>query len=150
MAGLKDWVKANSTYLRSHLQAYKAIECYKSLFIMSVPPAFSDISKTSNDASNLCGLRRMRSWCICSSWIKIFITLRLVIVAPRIFWWNMWSLRWFKAKIDVKSKAPNGVSFNVKGTSTHDGPTSASVSLQLQSGITLAFKASMILICWLY
>ena len=32
------------------------------------------------------------------------------------------------AKFDVKSKAPNGVSFNVKGTSAHDGPTSGSVS----------------------
>ena len=32
------------------------------------------------------------------------------------------------AKFDVKSKAPNGVSFNVKGTSAHEGPTSGSVS----------------------
>ncbi|MCJ1459059.1 Mitochondrial porin [Mycoblastus sanguinarius] len=31
------------------------------------------------------------------------------------------------AKIDVKSKAPNGVSFNVKGTSAHEGSTSASI-----------------------
>lgn len=58
---------------------------------MSVPPAFSDISKTSNDLLN-----------------KDFYHIAA-------------------AKIDVKSKAPNGVSFNVKGTSTHEGPTSASV-----------------------
>ncbi|CAD6581123.1 MAG: hypothetical protein ASARMPREDX12_001466 [Alectoria sarmentosa] len=55
---------------------------------MSVPPAFSDISKTSNDA-------------------------------------NFYHIA--AAKIDVKSKAPNGVSFNVKGTSNHEGPTSGSV-----------------------
>ncbi|KAL9102791.1 MAG: hypothetical protein Q9163_002109 [Psora crenata] len=30
-------------------------------------------------------------------------------------------------KIDVKSKAPNGVAFNVKGLSAHEGPTSGSV-----------------------
>lgn len=35
-----------------------------------------------------------------------------------------------KAKVDVKSKAPNGVSFNVKGTSPHEGTTSGSVRVQ--------------------
>ncbi len=42
---------------------------------------------------------------------------------------SCWKLTIRVAKIDVKSKAPNGVSFNVKGTSAHEGPTSGSVSL---------------------
>ncbi len=31
------------------------------------------------------------------------------------------------ANIDIKSKAPNGVSFNVKGKSAHEGKTAGSV-----------------------
>ena len=34
------------------------------------------------------------------------------------------------ANLDIKSKAPNGVSFNVKGKSAHEGSTSGSVSPQ--------------------
>lgn len=52
-----------------------------------------------------------------------------------------------EAKIDVKSKAPNGVSFNVKGTSTHEGPTSASVSPQLKN--IRSSRAPMRLTWWL-
>ncbi|KAL9126294.1 MAG: hypothetical protein Q9217_004643 [Psora testacea] len=43
-------------------------------------------------------------------------------------------------KIDVKSKAPNGVSFNVKGTSAHEGPTSGSIEAKYAdptAGLTL-------------
>ena len=33
------------------------------------------------------------------------------------------------ASLEVKSKAPNGVTFNVKGKSAHEGPIAGSVSL---------------------
>ena len=32
------------------------------------------------------------------------------------------------ASLEVKSKAPNGVTFNVKGKSAHEGPIAGSVS----------------------
>lgn len=32
------------------------------------------------------------------------------------------------ANLEVKSKAPNGVNYTVKGKSAHDGPISGSVS----------------------
>ena len=37
------------------------------------------------------------------------------------------------ASLEVKSKAPNGVTFNVKGKSAHEGPIAGSVSLFLLS-----------------
>ncbi|MCJ1443708.1 MAG: hypothetical protein MMC23_004208 [Stictis urceolatum] len=58
---------------------------------MSVPPAFSDIAKPSNDLLN-----------------KDFYHIAA-------------------SQIEVKSKAPNGVNFNVKGKSTHEGSTSGSI-----------------------
>lgn len=33
------------------------------------------------------------------------------------------------AALEVKSKAPNGVNFNVKGRSAHEGPITGSVSI---------------------
>ncbi|KAL2042198.1 hypothetical protein N7G274_004686 [Stereocaulon virgatum] len=69
-----------------------------------VPPAFSDIAKTSNDLLN-----------------KDFYHTTA-------------------SKIDVKSKAPNGVSFNVKGQSAHEGPTSGSIEAKYAdppSGLSL-------------
>lgn len=33
------------------------------------------------------------------------------------------------AALEVKSKAPNGVNFNVKGRSAHDGPITGSVGI---------------------
>ncbi|KAK0514498.1 hypothetical protein JMJ35_003115 [Cladonia borealis] len=44
------------------------------------------------------------------------------------------------SKIDVKSKAPNGVSFNVKGQSAHEGATSGSIEAKYAdppSGLSL-------------
>lgn len=44
------------------------------------------------------------------------------------------------ANLEVKSKAPNGVSFNVKGKSAHEGSTSGSIEgkyVDASSGITL-------------
>jgi hypothetical protein len=35
------------------------------------------------------------------------------------------------ANLEVKSKAPNGVTFNVKGKSAHEGPISGSVSTSI-------------------
>lgn len=35
------------------------------------------------------------------------------------------------ASLEVKSKAPNGVTFNVKGKSAHEGPIAGSVSVPL-------------------
>ncbi|KAL2059114.1 hypothetical protein ABVK25_000406 [Lepraria finkii] len=70
----------------------------------AVPPAFSDIAKTSNDLLN-----------------KDFYHTTA-------------------SKIDVKSKAPNGVSFNVKGQSAHEGPTSGSIEAKYAdppSGLSL-------------
>lgn len=70
----------------------------------AVPPAFSDIAKTSNDLLN-----------------KDFYHTTA-------------------SKIDVKSKAPNGVSFNVKGQSAHEGRTSGSIEAKYAdppSGLSL-------------
>ncbi|KAI4135696.1 MAG: hypothetical protein LQ347_000426 [Umbilicaria vellea] len=58
---------------------------------MSVPPAFTDIAKPSND----------------------LITKDFFHTAA--------------ASLEVKSKAPNGVSFNVKGKSTHEGSTGGAI-----------------------
>lgn len=44
------------------------------------------------------------------------------------------------AKVEVKSKAPNGVSFNVKGTNAHEGATSGSIEAKyadFATGLTL-------------
>lgn len=35
------------------------------------------------------------------------------------------------AALEVKSKAPNGVNFNVKGRSAHDGPITGSVGIYI-------------------
>lgn len=37
------------------------------------------------------------------------------------------------ANLEVKSKAPNGVNYTVKGKSAHEGPLTGSVSLRNQS-----------------
>jgi voltage-dependent anion channel protein 2 len=71
---------------------------------MSIPPAFSDIAKPSNDLLN-----------------KDFYHLTA-------------------SNLEVKSKAPNGVNFTVKGKSTHDGSTSGSIEAKYKddpTGLTL-------------
>jgi hypothetical protein len=40
-----------------------------------------------------------------------------------------WANSIFLANLEVKSLAPNGVTFTVKGKSAHDGPIGGSVSL---------------------
>jgi len=67
---------------------------------MSVPPAFSDIAKSSNDLLN-----------------KDFYHLAA-------------------SSLDVKSTAPNGVNFNVKGKSTHEGSTSGSIEAKYKDEST--------------
>ncbi|KAB8239845.1 porin [Aspergillus alliaceus] len=42
------------------------------------------------------------------------------------------------ASLEVKSKAPNGVTFNVKGKNAHEGPIAGSVSLTLTQAWTTA------------
>ncbi|KAA6410711.1 MAG: outer mitochondrial membrane porin [Lasallia pustulata] len=71
---------------------------------MSVPPAFTDIAKPSNDLITK----------------DFFHTVA--------------------ASLEVKSKAPNGVSFNVKGKSTHEGSTGGAIEAKYAdapSGLTL-------------
>lgn len=71
---------------------------------MSVPPAFSDIAKASNDLLN-----------------KDFYHTN-------------------PANLEVKSKAPNGVTFTVKGKSSHEGPIAGSLEakyVDAPNGLTL-------------
>ncbi|KAL8914442.1 MAG: hypothetical protein Q9171_000947 [Xanthocarpia ochracea] len=74
------------------------------------PPAFSDIAKASNDLTRISQL------------------------INRDFYHTV------AANLEVKSKAPNGVNFNVKGKSSHEGSTTGSIEgkyVNVPSGLTV-------------
>lgn len=96
-------------------------------------PAFSDIAKAPNDVCSLTvtwGIYGPLMHNTCSSSTRTFITPQRVRTSQQSF--KNSSSSWLNAaNIDVKSKAPNGVTFNVKGKSAHEGSNSGQVSFYL-------------------
>lgn len=93
---------------------------------MSVP-AFSDIAKASND---VCEGAVTYNSCIL---MHIADTQQRFL--PRYGWYARQLdtsceilLTFGAANLDIKSKAPNGVTFNVKGKASHEGKNAGSVS----------------------
>lgn len=86
-----------------------------------IPVPFSDIGKFANDVSDSTPAELAQ----------------LILAAPeqRLLSRHQRLVSWLRsvvadrpANLEVKSKAPNGVTFNVRGKSAHDGPISGSVS----------------------